>query len=110
MKTMVRLSFWAFFNLRPALLFPATNGRLVAPQRAVGGPLRCPAQSAQHAPSMHGGKLHAAFALDQIGHAPGRPQTGFVSERFGTALQSLFDSAQIGRREFRRTARARCAL
>jgi hypothetical protein len=65
--------FGLFFNPRPAPLFPATNLFLVALQRTADGTLRRPAQLAQDAPSLHGGKLDPAFALNQVSHAPCGP-------------------------------------
>ena len=70
-------------------------------QRAAGRTLRRPAQLPQDAPSLHGGELHPAFALDQVRHTPGGPQAAFVSQRFRAALQSPHDAFQLGRAQAR---------
>ena len=100
-KTMIRPSFWAFFSLRPALLFPAADLFFVPLQPAAGRTLRRPAQLPQDAPSLHRGELLPAFALDQVRHAPGGPQTGFVSQRFRAALQLPHDAFQLSRAQAR---------
>ena len=109
---MMRLSFWAFsfFNLRPALLFPAADLFLVPLQGTAGRTLRRPAELPQDAPSLHGGELHPAFALDQVRHAPGGPQTSFVSQRFRAALQSPHDAFQLSRAQARLATDAPGAL
>ena len=51
---------------------------------------------------MDGGVRHVAFALDQIGHAPRRPETGPIPEGLRTALQPSLDPTQIVTRQLRR--------
>src|SRR5713226_6245081 len=74
-KTMMRPCFWAFFNLRPALLFPSPDGLLVPLQSSSHRPLATPTQLPQNAPSLRGMVAHPAFLLDQVRHPPRRPQT-----------------------------------
>ncbi len=77
------------------------DGGLVAFQRATGRSLRRPPQRPQDAPGVHGGILHPAFALDQIGDAPRGPQARGVSERLRPALESGLDAPQISRAQRR---------
>jgi hypothetical protein len=37
-----------------------------------------------------------AFVLDQVRHAPSRPQTGVIAQRCGPALESTLDALQVG--------------
>jgi len=43
-----------------------------------------------------GMKLLPSLSLDQIGHAPGRPERSAISQRFGTFLQALTEFFQLG--------------
>src|SRR6516225_10631910 len=101
MKTMVRPSFWVFFNLRPALLLPPPNLVFVALQRPSRRTLATPPQLAQNPPRLHGMVFHPTFLLDQMGHAPRGPQAGLVAQRLGPSLQPLLDVPQIFRTQAR---------
>ncbi len=59
---------------------------------------------------MDGGVLHIGDALDQIGHAPRRPEARAVPQRFGAARQPAFDAPQIRRRQLRGPSRPRRAF
>jgi hypothetical protein len=48
--------------------------------------------------------LNAAFLLDQMGHAVGRPQAGFIPESLRAALQPPLDPLDIFRTEPRPAA------
>ena len=98
MKTMVRPSFLGFFLISgQRFCFHSPDLLLVPLQRASRRTLATPAQLPQDAPSLRRMVTYAAFALDQVRHAPSGPQTGFVSQRFRPALQSALDASQVGR-------------
>ena len=92
---MVRLSFWAFFNLHPALFLPFPDLGFIPLEGPTHGPLATPAQLPQDAPSLGRVVAHSTFFFDQVRHSPGGPQTGFVAQCFGAALQSAFDASQV---------------
>jgi hypothetical protein len=91
MKTMVRPSFRAFFNLGPALLRPLPNLVFVALQRPPYRTLATPSQLPENPPGLRGVVLHTASLLDQMGHAPRSPHVGFITQRFWPALQPALD-------------------
>ena len=92
---MVRRSFWAFFNLRPALPLPAPDLLLVPLQGAPRRTLTAPSQLPQDAPRMSGMVLNAACLLDEMGHARRGPQAGLVAQRLRAALQSRDDALAV---------------
>jgi hypothetical protein len=49
---------------------------------------------------MHLAVLHAAFAFDQIRHAPARPKPRVVSQRFRTPLEAFDDLFPVGIAQF----------
>ena len=63
---MVRLSFRAFFNPRPALPFPLPDFRLVTLQSASYRALATPSQLPQNPPGLRRMVADLAFALDQV--------------------------------------------
>src|ERR1019366_3701380 len=80
------LLFGLFFNFRPALLLPSPDLIFVALQRTPHRTLATPSQLPQYPPSLRGMILDSAFLLDQMGHAPRSPQTGFVTQRLRSAF------------------------
>ena len=94
-----KLSFGAvgglFFNFRPAHPLPLQNRRFIALRGAPYGPLATPAQRTQNPPDMSGMKLLPSLSLDQIGHAPRRPERGAVTESFWAFLQALAQLLQL---------------
>lgn len=54
---------------------------------------------------MDGGVRHVAFALDQIGDAPRRPETRPIPEGLRAPLQPRLDPPQIVTRQLRRAPR-----
>src|ERR1043166_8663832 len=96
-NTIVRRSWRAFFYFRPAPTLPPLDGRFVA----LGGPahraLTTPVEATQNPPHMSGMKLLPRLSLDQIGHAPSRPERSAVAQRFGTFFQTLAQFFQLSR-------------
>ena len=54
--------------------------------------------------------FHATLALDEIGHAPGGPEAGAISQSVRASLQALHDALPVRVAELARPARPRRAL
>ena len=89
------LVFGLFFNLRPTLTLPLGNGVLVTFQSSSGGALATPAELPQKAPYMSGVIVNSTFLFDQIRYPRRGPQSGVITERFRSTLQSALDPLQI---------------
>src|ERR1035437_2322022 len=82
--------FGLFFNVRPTDLFPVTDGLFVAPQRPSHGPLAAPAECHQNLPHVTRMIANAKFLLDQVRHAFGSPQAGFIAQPLGACEKAHF--------------------
>src|SRR5271157_5186256 len=97
MKTIVRPSLRAFFNLRPKLLLPAPNLFFVAHQGSSRGTLATPAQLPQNAPGLRGMVMDSTFDVDQVRHSRRSPQRGLVAQSLRPALQPPLDLLPVFR-------------
>ena len=86
-----------FFNVRPAHPLPLQYRRFIALRGAADGSLATPAQRTQNPPDMSGMKLLPSLSLNQIGHAPRRPNRGAITENFGPFLQAAAQLLQLNR-------------
>jgi hypothetical protein len=89
MKTIVRPSFWAFLNLRPAALLPVLDPRFVAFQSATHRLLYAPPQLPQDAPDVAGVIIDCEVLFDQVGHSLARPQWCLIPQTLGTLVEQL---------------------
>src|SRR5215471_17676645 len=89
MKTIVRPSVWAFFNLWPALAFPPLDADFVAFQRPAGGSLHTPVQLAKDLPDMPGMIEDLKLLRDQIRHSVTSPQGCLIAQSLGTFFEQL---------------------
>jgi hypothetical protein len=87
---------WSAFFFRPAHVLPALDRRCISLRGPAHRTLATPAQRTQNPPHMPGMKLLPSLSLDQIGHAPGRPQRGAIAQHFGTFFQALAQFLQLG--------------
>ena len=95
-----------FFYFWPAHPFPAPDGRLVALGSPAHGPLAAPTQGPQNPPHMSGMKLLPSLSLDQIGHAPGRPERTAITQHLGPLFQAFSELFQLHRVQTRSAARS----
>src|ERR1019366_6826572 len=98
--------FGLFFNVRPTDLLPVTDGLFVALQRPSHGPLAAPAECHQNLPHVTRMIANAKFLLDQVRHAFGSPQAGFIAQPLGTCEKALFKPTLLSRAQPRFAARA----
>src|SRR6266540_1043174 len=85
-----------FFQVRPALLDPLLNSRIVALHRLPSRPLPAPTQLvAQEVPHMAGVVRHAREVLDYLGHARQRPHVRQIAAGLGSPQQRLFHFGQL---------------
>src|ERR1700675_347458 len=74
MKTMVRPSFWAFFNSRAGLALPFSNCFFIPLHGRPHGTLGSPAELTEQLPDMPGMIMNTELPLDQIGDSGASPQ------------------------------------
>ena len=91
--------------MRPSSPTPPCDLLFVALAGAAFGLLTTPPHLLQEPPDMAGMIRYGELRLDQIGHAPQRPQLGLVSSRRRAALKQLPQSLPLRFRELRGSAR-----
>lgn len=89
MKTISRLSRWAFFERRPGALLPVRDGFRIALDGALLRLLAGETHGAQNAPDSDVAVPDAEAPLDQRMHALEHPQVGAVSNRHRPGQQGL---------------------
>jgi hypothetical protein len=95
MKTIVRPSFWAFFDGGPSLPLPLVNGRLVPFQRPACGPLRTPVQLPQQLPDVARMIANVELLFDQVPDPLAGPQRGLIAEFLGSLQQAAHQSPAL---------------
>ncbi len=87
MKTIVRFSFWAFFNGRPSLALPSADRLFVALAGFADRTLRAPVERPQDLPDVAFVVAHAELVGDQTSDARAAPQRRREAVGFGTFEQ-----------------------
>ena len=87
MKTIVRPSFWAFFNGRPSLALPSADRLFVALAGFADQTLRAPVERPQDLPDVALVVAHSELVGDQTSDPRAAPQWRRKAVRFGTLEQ-----------------------